>query len=265
VDISADQELAALGRWVHKHDLDLLCLDPLSRAHALDENAFTVMGPMLQRIELFGFEYNVTDVISHHERKGQAGSKNGDLDVASGSRVISGNATCYMRLVETKPNGPLVLRFAKTSTSGHVPDIWLRREESGLLVLTDPPEKIGNQNRQNVLKALHDGVPAGLTCEEIEARVGLKHAAISKHLEALGAVPVGKKPPRYLPPSTASTRDSVEVVNPRGQTELALNAGKLPFPRPEHLPPSTPSVIDGEADGSKVDGLVPRGNAEETP
>ena len=253
VDISTDEELAALARWIAQCEADLLCLDPLSRTHALDENAFTVMGPLLQRIELFGFDTNTTSLISHHERKSHASLKDSDLDVASGSRVISGNATCYMRLVETGRNGPLVLRFSKTSTSGHVSDIWLRREESGLLVPTDPPETTRDKNREKVHEALLAGIPIGLTSEEVQAKTGLGRSAVSKHMIALGAVKVGKKPPRYLPPTTPSTRTDVEAENPFNVCDLGEEDSQLPFPRPEHLPPSTPSALKGgKADGRKV-------------
>ncbi len=259
-------DVAALAKWCRDERLDLLIVDALNRVHTVDENQAAQMSGVLAAFDQLRFDTGTAILLLHHEPKtGSNGRELPDLDALRGTSRLRDDPNVLIRLIK-KPGDLRCLRFPKVNNAEEPSPVWLLRSRTGPLEVTEAPEKRADRNQGRVLKALIEGAPQGLTSEEIQNRSGLKKTAVSKHLAALGAVQVGQKPPRYLPPSASSAENGAEAVSSRDSSELDETLGELPFPLSEHLPPSAPSALKGgKADERKAAGMVPRGGSEATP
>ena len=257
-------DVAALATWCRESRLDLLIVDALNRVHDVDENQAVQMSPVLAAFDQLRFDTGTAILLLHHEPKTSAnGREVPDLDALRGSSRLRDDPNVLIRLV--KKSGSLrCLRFPKVNNADEPAPIWLLKSKTGPLEVTEAPEAKADKNREKVHKALLEGVPHGRTSREIQSLTGLGSTAVSKHLNALGAIPVGGKPPRYLPPSASSAMDGAEAVTAREGNEIATTTGELPFPRIEAPSAFRASALKGgEADG-RTAGLVPGGNTEPT-
>ncbi len=262
VNIQDESDWAALQAWCREHKLDVLIVDALSRVHDVEESSAHDFAPVLARLDQLRHETGTAVLLIHHERKGDSAGRDDDMDALRGTSRMASDPNLLIRLVKVGEGGLLALRFPKVNNAETPKPIYLIPDASGRLLVTEAPEHKGDRNQGRVLQALVEGGPAGLTNEDIQRRAGLKRSAVSKHLKAIGAVKVGKKPPRFLPPSTISMAGRAEAASSCSANGLDGTPGQLPFPQYEHLPPSTPSALKGgKADGS-WGGKVRRGGTE---
>lgn len=195
VDLASREDMAALRYWIEQEKLSLVIIDPLSRAHGLNEKEMEDMGPFLQQLDAIRYDTGCAILLIHHTRKSQGGAqgKDSDLDSASGSRALRDFPTFFARLAKKGGNRRL-LTFAKVSAAAEPKPIWLEQLDSGLLVPVDAPEQIKDRNRAKIQAALADAGDRGLTIQEIMAASGLKKSAANGHCQAIGTTIVGSGP-----------------------------------------------------------------------
>lgn len=169
--------------WIHKHRLDVVIIDPLSRCHTADENDAQEMGQVLRCIERICEKTNCCILLVHHERKGLPGSNgHDDLDAVRGSSRLLSDPSLVLRLKSEK--GLLRLVAAK-SNHGSMEPVWLKKDADGVPRPCETPPSAseqGDENEQAVHHALDEGPRAR---REIEKVTGLAKSAVGKHLRTL--------------------------------------------------------------------------------
>ncbi|MGO9612363.1 MAG: helicase RepA family protein [Dissulfurispiraceae bacterium] len=161
-----DQSLNTDEKWVDlisrsAENCRLLIIDTARRFHLAPENDSAAMNAFLELFEKITHRSNCTILYCHHVSKSSVSGGNGENTTTSrGSSVLVDNIRWMINLsgmslneakalsVSNNERGKYVsLRNTKSNYAASHADIWLKRQENGVLVrvnLTPPREKIQN-------------------------------------------------------------------------------------------------------------------------
>jgi hypothetical protein len=192
VDLSQAEQVTGIIAWCRENRIELLVIDPFSRASHVDENAAKEVADVLANLERIA-QTGVAVVLIHHERKAPPGARNADddLDALRGSSRLQSDPVTAMRLKEARSCLVLTLAKANHATNADPQEVWLQQAEVGGYEAVEAPPKpqqVGARNREAIRSALTAAGNRGCTREELEEAAGIKKNAVLTHLNALEAV-----------------------------------------------------------------------------
>jgi hypothetical protein len=189
-DLSSPRERAEIAAMCKGEGLSILVVDPLAAAHP-GEETHRDFAPIVRGLKEIALQTGTAPGVVHHERKGQADDKDSeDLACLRGAAMLGDFAGCAMRLVASR--GKICLRFAKVRYQIAPAEIWLGRDQNGILFEVEPPEDLhakGEANREKVRQAAVPG--CWYSSAALSEATGLNQNTLWRHLKALGAVQRG--------------------------------------------------------------------------
>jgi replicative DNA helicase len=277
VDLCEPGQISELRQWITTHELDVLAIDALSRAHSASENKAEELGPVLGAIDSLRRETGCAILLVHHERKTAPGStQEDDRDALRGSSRLQSDPTLLVRVKQTT-GGLRCVTFVKV-TEGPTPEtIYYRLDDEGLPQIVDAPAK-ADANLERVCQAVL-GAPSPTSVGQLESVVKLSRATVKRHLAALvRAERVAKigdgKDTKYVPPTGSPAQPahragpSLISTNSIGDSGASTGSGSARGDSGATGSPAQPAPLKGEPGSEPVEPVpaprVPGTNREPT-
>lgn len=144
--LPSSRHVADIISFIKTRELDLFVIDPISEAHALDENSASDMGRVFSALRHIQLETGCAILLLHHEPKGSDQDKKRtleDIDRPRGSTRFSQTPNCIFILRRTG-TGTLELRFGKTTFCRKPQPILLNQNDIGLFEVLDEDPVMAN-------------------------------------------------------------------------------------------------------------------------
>jgi hypothetical protein len=128
----------AIMEWATVGEYGLMVLDPFAHLHTTDERDAEHIMQVVHAVDRLRLETGAAVLLAHHLRKSQSGRSESVFDATRGPTQITASFNTILRLVARSDNYA-TLEFGKVRSARPPETVWLRRQDTGLLVPTDQP------------------------------------------------------------------------------------------------------------------------------
>lgn len=187
IDLGDPGDVAVLVRYISALRADVVFIDALARAHNRDENSQKDMTDVLRAADHIRYQTGAAVMILHHERKGQPGGGDDDMDSLRGTGCLASYPTVLIRLAQEWEKTRI--SFPKVSFGPTPEKIWLEQRGTGGFEESDRPKdnaETKTENTGRILGALREC--PGADVNQIVDASGVGESTVRDRLKELERV-----------------------------------------------------------------------------
>lgn len=183
LNIADPTGIDAVAAFVSEFDLEVLIIDHLTRLHILPDERD--LRPVSEPLVHLARSAGIAIALLHHDRKAQGGTGKGggsEQGAARGDSRLTADARLIIGMKEVGKR----IRFAveKCTTSSKPDPIWLKHDDSGALVVTDPPvnaQEKASANRNALLALMQEAGQVGAGPRTMAEKLGIHERALRRY------------------------------------------------------------------------------------
>ena len=185
LDLTKPHDRDQVRDWVLQNELELVCIDHLSRAHALPDERD--LRPVSEAALSIARECTCAILFSHHDRKGLPGKNRGD-DAGASRGDSRFSADCRLKISMMEKGDRIRLLFEKSTRRKKPDPVWLKQHPTlGILEQTEAPAeraeliKAAAARRQQMDQLIQAAGPAGISPAELATALEVNEKTIQNY------------------------------------------------------------------------------------